>query len=275
MNLWFTEHHTPNVHISYRILRTLHQEQTAFQNLAVVESAELGRMLILDDIVQTTVRDEFIYHEMITHVGLFTHPHPQRVLVIGGGDGGSVRETLKHPTVEQVDLVEIDPRVIEAAKKYLPEISCQLEHPKVRIINQDGTRFVKEHQGEYDMIIIDSPDPIGPASALFGGQFYQDVYQSLKEDGLFVAQTESPFYNQEVVRRVFRDAKGVFPVVRLFLAGIPTYQSGIWCFTLGSKLYDPLKVDKDQIPPLEAKYYTPEIHSAAFALPAYIQKLLD
>ncbi len=274
MNSWFTELQTPDMALSCRTKKVLHHEKTPFQELTVYETVQFGRMLVLDDVIQTTVRDEFVYHEMITHVGLNTHPQPRRVLVVGGGDGGSIREILRHPRVERAALVEIDGRVIEAAKQFLPEISCGLDDPRVEIIIDDGIKHVREHRGAYEMIVIDSTDPVGPAEGLFSAAFYRDVFYALTEDGLFVAQTESPFFNGELITRVFQDVAGIFPVARLYLACVPTYPGGLWTFTMGSKKYDPLEVEVEKLPDLGTRYYSPAVHKSAFVLPPFVAELL-
>ncbi|NHM25871.1 MULTISPECIES: polyamine aminopropyltransferase [Desulfofundulus] len=275
MNCWFTELQTDHMKLSCRVKKVLCEEKTPFQHLAVYDTVQFGRMLALDDVIQTTVKDEFVYHEMIAHVGLNTHPNPRRVLVIGGGDGGSIREILKHSSVEQATLVEIDERVIAAAREYLPEISCALDDPRVRVIVDDGIKHVKENRNTYDMIIVDSTDPVGPAEGLFGKAFYQDVHDALTEDGLFVAQTESPFFNQDIISRVFRDIRSIFPITRLFLACVPTYPGGLWSFTMGSKKYDPRQVNVLELPDLKTKYYSPAIHRAAFELPPFVAELVE
>lgn len=273
--LWFTEYQTKNLAISCRVKSTLHQEQTPFQHLAVIDTEQFGRMLVLDNVIQTTVKDEFVYHEMITHVALNTHAAPKRVLVIGGGDGGAVREIVKHPSIEKVVHCEIDGAVIEASRKYLPEISCALDDPRVEIIVDDGIKHVRENKKTYDIIMVDSTDPVGPAEGLFSATFYQDIYEALNDDGIFVAQTESPFLNRELIPRLQKDISGIFPVTRLFLANVPTYPGGLWSFTMGSKKYDPLELDPAQIPPMDTKYYSPAIHRTCFVLPPFIKELLD
>lgn len=274
MNLWVTEYQSENLTIGCRVLKTLYREKTQFQEIMIAETLQFGRMLLLDGVIQTTIADEFVYHEMITHVGMNTLEKPRRVLVIGGGDGGSVREILKHKSVEKVTLVEIDGKVIESAKAFLPEISCGLNDPRAEVIVDDGIKHVKENPNTYDMIIVDSTDPIGPAVGLFGADFYRDVYNALTENGLFVAQTESPFYNRELIPRIIGDVRSIFPMARFFMASIPTYPGGLWSFTMGSKKYDPLKVDTNSIPKMETRYYNPEIHSSSFVLPEFVKELV-
>ena len=272
MEIWYTEDQTRNLRFSCRIRETLVREQTKYQDLAVVDTLQFGKMLVLDGCVMTTEADEFVYHEMITHVPLFTHPKPRKVLVVGGGDGGAIREILKHPSVEEAVLVEIDGAVIEQSKKHLPSISVALDDPRCRILVQDGIKHVKESRGVYDVILSDSTDPIGPAVGLFTAEFYQDVYAALKDDGIFVAQSESPFFHAELIRDVQKRVGSVFPITRLYLASIPTYPSGLWSFTLGSKKYDPLKDSRSAS--IATKYYTPELHRAAFALPKFARDLV-
>ncbi|MBE3581876.1 MAG: polyamine aminopropyltransferase [Thermoanaerobacteraceae bacterium] len=272
--LWVTELQTPSLALSCRVIKTLHRERTPYQELAVVDTEAFGRMLLLDDVIQTTVKDEFVYHEMISHVPLNTHPHPRQVLVIGGGDGGAIREVIKHTEVERAVLVEIDARVVANAREYLPEISCGLDDARVEIRFEDGIEHVRRLRDQYDVIIVDSTDPVGPAVGLFSREFYQNVYHALKADGLFVAQTESPFFNAAFIRRVQRDIASVFPVTRLYLATVPTYPGGLWTFSLGSKKYDPVEVDPQTIAPLPTRYYSPEVHKAAFALPPFVQEIL-
>lgn len=273
MELWFTEKQTESFGITAKIRKTLVAEKTDFQDLAIIETEEFGRMLVLDGMVMTTVKDEFVYHEMIAHPALVTHPNPRRVLVVGGGDGGVIREVLKHPEVERAVLVDIDGKVIEYSKRYLPEIAGALDHPRVEVIVNDGYMHIHEHKNEYDVIMVDSTEPVGPAVQLFERGFYQGIYEALKEDGIFVAQTDNPWFKSDLIRKVVRDIKEIFPITRLYTANIPTYPSGLWTFTMGSKTYDPLQVEEQLIPELKTKYYSPGLHKAAFALPKFVEDL--
>lgn len=274
MELWYTEKQTPNLGLSCRVKETLYVAKTNYQELAVLDTIQFGRMLVLDGMVQTTVSDEFVYHEMISHVPLGTHPCPAHVLVIGGGDGGAVREIIKYPTVKKVTLVEIDNQVIEASKLFLPEISSALEDPRVEIMIADGIEFVRSQEDVYDIVIVDSTEPVGPAVGLFDSSFYAGVFRALRADGLFVAQTESPFFNADLIRTVFRRIKKVFPSTYLYLASVPTYPSGLWSFTLGSKCYNPLE-PKGEFIPQDTKYYTAQVHKSSFSLPRFVQELLE
>lgn len=273
-SVWFTEQQADNLCISCAVKDVLHREKTKYQELEVLDTYVWGRMLVLDGAIQTTIEDEFVYHEMITHVPLNTHPNPKRVLVIGGGDGGTIREIVKHDTVEKATLVEIDERVIEAAKKYLPEISVALTgNPRVEVLIEDGIKHVQEKENYYDVIIVDSTDPVGPAVGLFSKDFYASIHKALKDEGIFVAQTESIFYNKQLISRVYKDVSSLFPITKIYLASVPTYPAG-WCFTLGSKVYDPEQIDLAKIRKFETKYYTPEVHKASFALPKFAQDFL-
>lgn len=277
MDLWLKEMQLEDAGIAmtYKVKETLVRKKTQFQDLAIVDTEVFGRMLVLDGIVQTTIKDEFVYHEMIAHIPLFTHPNPKKVLVVGGGDGGAIREILRHPSVEKAVLCEIDGDVVEECKKYLPEISCALTDPRCEVFIGDGIKYVKEHKNEFDVIIVDSTDPFSIAEGLFGGNFYKDIYEALTEDGIFIAQTETPFYLPETVKKVFSDAKAIFPVTKMFMAAIPTYPGGYWSFTVGSKKHDPSQVDITKIPQMDTKYYTPEIHRACFVLPKYVQDVIS
>ncbi|MDD4492993.1 MAG: polyamine aminopropyltransferase [Eubacteriales bacterium] len=274
MELWYTEYQTKGVGITCKTSKTLHTEKTEYQELAIIDTEQFGRMLVLDGTVQTTINDEFVYHEMITHIPLFTHKSPENVLVIGGGDGGTIREIIKHKEVKRAVLVEIDGRVVELSKQYLPEISCALGDPKVDVRIEDGIEYVKKHKGEFDVILVDSTDPVGPAEGLFAEDFYKSIFDCLKDDGIFVEQTESPFFHGELIKNVYSNMAKLFPVARLYTCPIPTYPGGYWSFTMGSKKYDPLKTDIVKIYDVKTRYYTPEIHKSAFALPAFVKEII-
>lgn len=274
MDMWLKENQISDPVLHYKFTKTLLNKKTPFQELTIVQSETLGNILLLDGIVQTTEKDEYVYHEMITHIPLFTHPNPKKVLVVGGGDGGTIREVLKHPSVEKAVLCEIDEEVIKASKEFLPTISCGLDNPKCEIFIGDGIKYVHEHKNEFDIIIIDSTDPFGAAEGLFGGSFYKEIYQALTAEGIFVAQTETPFYLPEVVKKVYNDAKTIFPITKLFMAAIPTYPSGYWSFTIGSKKLDPTVSNLSDTIDIETKYYTKALHKASFVLPKFVEDLI-
>lgn len=276
MELYLTEQQTEDMRLSVRVTRTLHHEQTEYQELTIVETPQWGRLMALDGFFQTCDVDEYVYHEMGAHVPLLTHPDPKRVLVVGGGDGGMVREVVKHPGVEHVDLVEIDGRVIECCKEYFPQIAVALTgNPKVHVNVADGIKWVREHEAEYDVIIIDSSEPIGPGEGLFTPEFYANVFKCLTGDGVMVAQTESPWVNAPVIKRAFGGISQSFPITRLYTCSVPTYPTGLWSFTLGSKKYDPLLAEpEDRYAAIDTRYYTPAVHQAAFQLPRFVAAIV-
>lgn len=274
MSMWFTENQTANFGITAKIKQTLATVKTDFQELQMIETEEWGNMLVLDDMVMTTERDEFVYHEMVAHVPLFTHPNPKHVLVVGGGDGGVIREVLKHPSVEKAVLVEIDGQVIEYSKKFLPSIAGTLDDPRVEVKVDDGFLYIANSKREFDVIMVDSTEPVGPAVNLFSEGFYSGIKDALKDDGIFVAQTDNPWFKADLIHQVYHDVKKIFPVTKLYTANIPTYPSGLWTFTMGSKIHDPLKVKPERFHEIETKYYTPELHTASFALPRFVSDLL-
>ena len=271
MEFWFSERQSEHLGIALRVRESLLVEQTPFQQLAVLETYQYGRMLVLDGAIQTTEADEFIYHEMITHVPLTVHPRPQEILVIGGGDGGAVREVLKHPDVKHVRIAEVDERVVAAARRFFPGLSRALDDPRVEVVIADGAEQVRAMRGVYDVIIVDSTDPVGPAVKLFQTEFYGAVYRALTDDGVFVTQCKSPYLDRELIREVLGIANSLFPVALPYTAAVPTYPSGLWGFLLGSKVHQPLKFDEGRAEKLETRYYSPEIHRAAFVLPREIR----
>ena len=278
MEFWFTELHTANFTISVRVKRTLEVRRTTYQDLAVLDTVDFGRMLVLDGYIQTTEADEFIYHEMIAHVPMFSHPKPERVLVIGGGDGGVVREVLRHDGVTGVDHVEIDQAVTEAARRWFPEMSAALDDPRVSQHFTDGVEFVRRtahDQGPvYDVILVDSTDPLGPAVGLFGPVFYRNCRKALRPGGLLAVQSESPWFTQPAMLRSYHGIRRAFPVVRLYTAHIPTYSTFSWSFTIGTEGPDPASVEVKAPLAFPTRYYTPSLHRAAFVLPAFIERVL-
>lgn len=273
MELWVTEYQTPSLGFSCKATQTLRTEQTQYQHLAVVETEQFGKMLLLDGMVQTTQKDEWVYHEMITQVALNIHPNPENVLIIGGGDGGTLREVVRHPEVKRGILVEIDERVVQASRDFFPELCCAFADPKAEVVIRDGIEYVKENNSRFDVVIVDSTEPVGPAVQLFSKQFYQDVFNSLKEGGILVAQSESPFFNADVIQMAYAGIKQAFPIAALYLASIPTYPSGLWSFTIGSKCHDPRRPIRDFQD--GCKYYNSQVHQAAFKLPGFVSRIIE
>ena len=274
---WFLEKHTPYAGLTLAVRERLHDQQSEFQRIEVLETVEYGHMLLLDGYVMLTARDEFIYHEMIVHTPLLLHGAPRQVLVIGGGDGGSVREALRHEGVERVTLVEIDPAVIETCRRFFPELAGSLDDPRAEVVSQDGFAYLDQHPGAYDALIVDSIDPVGEGAKLFTTAFYQKVKSALRPGGVAVFQTESPFYNGEVLAQVNRKLTPLFKHVASFLAHIPTYPSGLWSFTFASNDVDPRQAVPGRPPPFQGslRYFNVEVCKAAFALPGYIRDTLE
>ncbi len=275
MTVWTAETHQ-EVTVSFRTSGVLYHDQSPYQTVDVVETVPYGRMLLLEGAVMTTDKDEFVYHEMISHVPMLAHPNPKRVLVIGGGDGGAVRELLKHPEVESIVLCEIDGMVIDACKQYFPAIAGQLGHPKVTVNVGDGVAYM-ETARDFDVILIDSTDPIGPGEGLFTEAFYRNAFRALAEDGILVAQTESPFLDAHVLRTMSGIFHRVFPIVKTYTGSIPTYPSGYWTWTFCSKQHSP-KLSPESETRAKAieqtcQYYNRDVHHASFALPNFVREL--
>lgn len=279
MDFWFSEKHTPNVKLSIRVDRQLFSGQSEHQRIDVFDSPEFGRFLVLDGYMMLTEKDEFIYHEMITHVPLAVHPHVKNALVIGAGDGGVIRELTRYPEIERIDMVKLIPMVVEVCRKYLPQTSYKLDDPRVSIHYADGLKFVRNCDDQYDLVIVDSTDPFGPGEGLFTREFYGNCYKALHDDGIMVNQHESPFYNEDAVacQRAHKRIVESFPISRVYQAHIPTYPSGHWLFGFASKKYHPLK-DLDEkrwnARRLSCGYYTTTLHKGAFYVPAYVEELL-
>lgn len=279
----FIEEKNKDNHFSvrYNIRSKLYSKQSEFQKVEVVETEGHGRMLLNDDLVMITERDEFVYHDMITHVPLFTHPNPRKVLIIGGGDGGTAREVLRHKSVTHCDMVEIDGCVVEACREFIPQTAVGMkDDPRFHLHIEDGVKFVKNFVSQfdaakdqkYDVIIVDSTDPIGPATPLFGVEFYKDIYSSLSEDGIVVSQGESPFYNVETQIMMAKMLGGLFNVVRYYNFTNLTYPGGYWSFSFASKGLHPIKnfkPDRVAASGLKFQYYNQELHKAAFQLPNF------
>ncbi|MDR3542557.1 MAG: polyamine aminopropyltransferase [Desulfosporosinus sp.] len=279
MELWYTEQHTENVRFSIKIDKPLYSGQSEFQRIDVFNSNEFGNFLTLDGLMMVTEKDEFIYHDMIVHVPMATNSKIKNVLVIGAGDGGTVRELTRYGTLEHIDMVEIDKMVVDVCREYLPQTACKLDDPRVQLYFEDGLKFVRSKENAYDLIVVDSTDPFGPGEGLFTREFYGNCFKALKEDGILVNQHESPYYEEyaKSMQRAHKRIRELFPVCRVYQAHIPTYPSGHWLFGFASKTYDPLTDIDEQAwnsLGLNTKYYNTEIHKGCFALPNYVKELL-
>ena len=279
MELWFTEHHSEGVDFSIRVDKQLYTEQSEFQRIDVFESKEFGRFLTLDGLMMLTEKDEFIYHEMIVHPAMAVHPLVRRVLLIGAGDGGAVRELCRYPEIERIDMVEIDERVVEVSRRFLPKTACCLDDERLHIFYEDGLKFVRGKEDAYDLIVVDSTDPFGPGEGLFTKEFYGNCYKALHEDGILINQHESPFYEEDrrAMQRAHKRIVGSFPIAKVYQAHIPTYPSGHWLFGFASKRYHPVRdLDEERWNRrgLQTRYYNTDLHRGAFSLPNYVLNAL-
>ncbi|MEI7475602.1 MAG: polyamine aminopropyltransferase [bacterium] len=277
LDLWYTEKNDHGYGITMKVSKTLYQGKSEFQSIDVLETDAFGKLLLLDGLVMTTEKDEFVYHEMISHIPMLTHKNPENVLVIGGGDGGTIREVLKHPSVKKAVLCEIDGDVIEVCCKYFPTIAGKLDDPRVDIQVRDGIEYIAQFKNEFDVILIDSTDPMGPGEGLFTKEFYTNVKEALREGGIMAAQSESPVANKREMMLMYPLLRSVFPIVKTFTAPIVTYPGGYWswCFCSadvepGSHYNEEVAIELEK----ETKYYNRGIHSSAFVLPNFVKKLV-
>ncbi|RJP76213.1 MAG: polyamine aminopropyltransferase [Candidatus Zixiibacteriota bacterium] len=272
---WYIEKFQDASAIGYRITGRLYHAVSPYQTVEIYQTAEFGNLLVLDGAIMLTEAHEFIYHDMLVHIPLLSHPHPKRVLVIGGGDGGTIREVLRHDTVERADMVEIDEEVVKASRLHLPDLAGQLDDPRVRLKFQDAVEFVREISDEYDVVLVDSTDPIGPGEGLFSSAFYRDVLRALKADGIVAVQSESPFGTKGEVGAIQAKMKAIFPLVRLYWGPMPNYPFGTWTWTYCSKSGREPEIRRPEAAAAieaEAKYYNRDIHRSAFVLPNFMRK---
>lgn len=272
-DLWFSELQTPDLKLGLKLTNILRNIQTDYQHLLVAETFEYGRILVLDGAIQLTEKDEFCYHEMMAHVPLCAHEFPSRILIVGGGDGGIMRECLKHDRVEEVTLVDIDSEVVKASRDFFPTVSCSMDDKRARILNMDALEFIVDHKSSFDVVIVDSTDPVDFAAGLFQSSFYRDVYDSLDERGIIVAQTESPFAEPELLKQAYEEMGSVFPKVSLFLGYMPTYPTGMWTYTAGSKYYEVSDIANRTFNG-KTRYYSYDIHRASFVLPPFVKNII-
>ena len=279
MDLWFSENHTPDVKLSVRVDKQLFSRVSEYQRIDIFETPEFGRVLALDGNIMLTERDEFIYNEMIVHVPMSVHPNIKKVLVIGAGDGGVVKELTRYSQIKLIDLVEMDPMVVDACRQYLPGNACQLDDERVEIHYENALKFMRHLEDKYDLIKFDSSEIIKP-EGLFTKEFYGNCYKALKSDGIMVNQQGSPFYKQDAdaMQRSHKRIANTFPISRVYQAHIPTYAAGYWLFGFASKKYHPvddLDATRWNDLHLRCKYYTTRLHKGAFYLPAFLEEMLE
>jgi spermidine synthase len=278
----YTENWTHDVDFTIHYNKHLHSEKSSFQQIDFYESETFGRFFTLDGLMMITEKDEFMYHDMISHVPLAINPNIKKVLIIGGGDGGTAREVGRYKHIETIDMVEIDERVVRLCQKYIPQTAGHLEQdPRINLLFVDGVDFVKNTKDStYDLILVDSTDPIGPGEGLFTTSFYQDCFRILKDDGILINQHESPFFDEykEQMLKANKKLKSIFPIVQVYHFHTAIYPSGFWLFGFASKKYHPIKDFKPEkwtAFGLHTKYYNTDIHTSAFALPTYVKEILD
>ena len=275
---WYTEEDFGAVRLGLKIDEVLHEERSPFQEIAVYQSTFFGRILVLDGLVMLTERDEFVYHEMLTHVPLTTLENPRSVLVIGGGDLGCVREILKHESIERVVLCEIDRRVTEVCGVFFPWVAPTLEDPRLETVFDDGVAYIQKHPSSFDLVIVDSTDPVGVAVGLFLREFYGHVAAGLTPGGILAAQTESPHYSPQLVAKIYAELRAAFTEVEAYLGFIPTYPSGCWSWAWASNgrgrqdFFDHARAERIA---RGCRYYTPQVQEAAFTLPAFARRAVE
>ncbi|RPA87156.1 spermidine synthase [Ascobolus immersus RN42] len=269
----------PGQAMSLRVNQILHVEKSKYQDVLIFESTDYGNVLVLDSVIQATERDEFSYQEMITHLAMNSHPNPKKVLVIGGGDGGVLREVVKHDCVEQAILCDIDEAVIRCSKKYLPSMSVGFEHPNVKVHIGDGFKFLEEYKNEFDVIITDSSDPDGPAESLFQKPYFELLHGALKEGGVITTQAENQWLHLDMIENLVKSCREVFPVVEYAYTTIPTYPSGQIGFLVCTKdstrnVKVPLRKWTREEEEKLCRYYNADIHAASFVLPNFARNKL-
>lgn len=280
MELWYSEKHTDNCQFSIKVKRALYSEKSPFQAIDFFESYDFGTFFTLDGFMMVNEKDEFIYHDMITHVPLAVNPNIKKVLVIGGGDGGTVRELTRYSSIEKIDLVEIDERVVRLCQQYLPQTASKLTDERVCLYFEDGVNFVKQKNNYYDLILVDSTDPIGPGEGLFTTDFYSNCYKALNSNGILINQHESPYYESyaEQMRKAHDKLNKIFDICEVYQFHMPTYASGHWLFGFASKGLHPIN-DHQQATweslNIKTRYYNSSIHKGAFSLPTYVKEQLE
>ncbi|MUG89322.1 polyamine aminopropyltransferase [Bombella sp. ESL0385] len=281
---WFNEALYPDWGQRFKVVKELVHKRSPFQDIRIFESSSHGRVLVLDGIIQITERDEFIYQEMLAHVPLFMHPYPKRVLIIGAGDGGVLRRVLQHKTVEKAVMVEIDGDVIELSKQHLPMFGKDAwDDPRADVIVGDGIDYVKKaDDGAFDVIIVDSTDPIGVGDVLFTDDFYKNCARILSDEGIIVNQCGVPFQQADELRETTARRAKFFPHVTAYLAAVPTYVGGFMTLGMAKKGTAPHKLELATLQKRaqeseiaeSCQYWTPEVHIASFSLPPYIAQNL-
>jgi spermidine synthase len=265
------EYHTSSAGLFFKVDRLLSKKESPYQKIEVIENEYFGRILLLDGLVQTTERDEFFYHEMLVHPAFLVHPEPKEILIIGGGDGGVLKEILRYP-VQSVHLVEIDSQVIEVSQKYFPWLSAGLKDRRTELVIADGREWIERTDRKFDIVCVDSSDPVGPSTTLHEKDFFQNMKFCLNKDAVIAAQAGSLFYQPEEIQKKNEFLRKLFKHVFFYTSPVPTYPGGSWSFVFVSDETHPLRIKRDA--PEGLKYFNPDIHRAAFALPNFLKEKL-
>ena len=277
MDLWYYEQYGDDLKAGFKTSNVIYKGKSEFQEVVVLDTIAYGKMLLLDGLVMCTDKDEFVYHELISHVPALNHSKPEKIVVIGGGDGGTVRELLKHPEVKEIVLCEIDGIVIETCEKYFPQIASGLRDNRVKVNVGDGVAYMSQQEpGSIDMVLVDSTDPIGPGEGLFSREFYRNVARALKKDGLMACQSESPWHDAQVLSKIYNNVSAGFQNIYPYIGSIPTYPKGMWSWMMASnKNINVHDFDRARLKKLEAstnlQYINEELMTGVFAIPNFLK----
>jgi len=276
-NVWYSELHMGSSGLTVKINRVIESVESKFQRIDILDTDDFGKMLVLYGSIMVAENDLNSYNEMLTHVSLFTHPRPEKVLIIGGGDGGALTNVVKHPEVKSATMCEIDKMVVEVSKRHFPKLAQGYKDKRAKVLFKDGKKYIETGKNKFDIILLDLSDPIGPAADLFQKSFHKKVYDRLNDDGIMVAQSESPYYNASTVTQMYKNLRDIFPIVKMYSCHVPVYPSCFWTFAFCSKKYHPIvDFDIDRYKKLKLKntYYNLDVHIGSFALPEYVKKLI-
>jgi len=276
-NVWYSELHDGTSGLTIKIDRLVETLTSPFQRIDIIHNVDYGKLLVLYGSLMVCDNDNNAYNEMLAHVPMFTHPSPKEVLIIGGGDCGCLTEVLTHPGVKRCTMCEIDEKVVEVSKRHFPHLTKGCSDRRANLVFDDGKRFIEETHEKFDIILLDLSDPVGPAADLFQKKFHQQVYDRLSDDGIMVAQSESPFYNKKTIKQMYKNLFDIFPIVKMYTCHMPIYPSALWSFAFCSKKYDPLENFREEAAKShksKTKYYNADVHRGSFLLPQFAKDLL-
>jgi len=276
-NVWFSELHQGKSGLTLKVKGLVESTQSKFQRIDILDTEDFGKMLVLYGSIMVADKDLFSYNEMLTHIPLFVHPEPNKVLIIGGGDGGALTNIMKHPEVKTAVMCEIDKMVVEVSKRHFPKLTKGFSDKRAKVVYMDGKKYIENSRDKFEIILLDLSDPVGPAADLFQKSFHRKVFNRLTDDGIMVAQSESPYYNEATVRQMYKNLREIFPIVKMYTAHVPIYPSSYWSFAFCSKKYHPIidfDIERYKKLRLKNEYYNLDIHIGSFALPEYVKKII-